>query len=224
MPQPRQRIWLRAAMLLTGLLIVLIALTACDAGSGDSPGDTDTSTASGDTDTSGRDTAGSETSGGEDNGGSETSGGSGGVSRSGGSDQVVFQKQAERDRAGLFEGQLGYDPPSPVDVNDTSEFTVTLSALDSTQPPPDHGVARRNLLVGGAQGAELTAPDGDVDIELNGSNHQLLTRTNCVEWQWSLTPRKPGHHRLNLVVETYQGASIRDSGHQHQSNRPAPPS
>ncbi|MEU4346140.1 hypothetical protein [Streptomyces sp. NPDC023838] len=207
MPQPRRRIWLRATVLVAGFFIALTALTACNSGTSDSSGGADTSRSpsepsegTGDTDTS----AGSEDSGGENSGGSNTSGG---VGRSGGSDQVLFQKKAERDRAGLFEGQLDYDPPSPVNVNDTTEFTVTLSALSSAQPQPSHVVARRNLWVGGVQGAELTAPDGDVDVELTGSNHQLLTRNTSVEWQWNLTPRKPGRHRLNLVIETYQGSS-----------------
>lgn len=201
MPQPRRRIWLWAAVLVAGLLLALTTLTACTSGSSEHPGDTDvgsgeTNTSSGPPDTS------------EDSGGAENSGGgSGGLGRSEGADQVAFINKAARDRKGLFDGQLAYDPPIPVNVNDTTQFTAELSALSSDQPPPDHIVARRNLRVGGVQGAELTAPDGDVDIALDGSNHQLLTRDNTVVWQWELTPRTPGHHRLSLVVETYQGST-----------------
>ncbi|MFD0378673.1 hypothetical protein [Streptomyces sp. NPDC127112] len=122
------------------------------------------------------------------------------------SDQVVFQRRAEKDVAGLFEGLLLFSAPASVDVGDTAEFAVTLAALED-ELPAEAAVEHRSLLVGGVEGASLEAPDGDVGVELIGSARQVLTRGAPVEWRWALTPRRPGRHRLDLVVETYQGSS-----------------
>ncbi|MGW7452993.1 hypothetical protein [Streptomyces sp. NPDC054787] len=90
------------------------------------------------------------------------------------------------------------DPSSPLPDPDPSP-------REYPDAPPD---GTRELPVGGVQGAHLSEPGGDVEVDQIGSSRQVLaSRRDKVEWRWILTPRKPGQYQLNLVVETYQGDS-----------------
>ncbi|MFI2348441.1 hypothetical protein ACH492_15620 [Streptomyces sp. NPDC019443] len=134
-----------------------------------------------------------------------------GYYRSDGADQVIFQKGVAEDRRSLFNGVLYYQPPKEVDVDDTLEFTVWLTAIRGETPPawpPGRVVAQRALRVGGVQKAYLFEAGKDVDIEVLGSPIGTIAAPGDeVEWRWYLTPRKPGRYTLKLMVETYRGDS-----------------
>ncbi|MFD9047872.1 hypothetical protein [Streptomyces zaomyceticus] len=121
-------------------------------------------------------------------------------------DQVAFRKKAAEDRAGLFDGLLECQRERSVDVDETFKVSAVLTGLHGPLRPPRAQDPTRVIPVGGVQGALLHSSTEDLRVEAIGTNRRYLpTPADRVEWQWNVTPRKPGQYKLDLVVETYQG-------------------
>jgi len=143
--------------------------------------------------------------------------GSGGSGAGGGigaprQEQVQLQSSIVDARKHLFDGVLSYPPLSPIQVEDTRRFDVTLFAVgqnaEGFEIPEGYVVGSRSLRVGGVEEAKLSSASDKLAISAVGSTRRLLGQIgDKAEWTWDITPKEPGEYKLDLVIMTYQGTT-----------------
>jgi hypothetical protein len=103
----------------------------------------------------------------------------------------------------LEQGRLAYNPPKEMTVGQTERVTVRIAkdagAVDIGTSMPGSGQATvEPIKVGTFMKARLQGRG--FDIQPLSNEEQVVAGDTFTEWQWDVTPREAGPHKLSLLI------------------------